>query len=211
MSNDKITGSFTKLLAMDAETTGLNFDTDDPSIGHQPVSWGFIVADALTLHPIEEIYIEIKWNETSKMARKADPTFGVSAEKIHGLTFPHLEEHGVTEEEAVVQIANLIIKHFGPTALVKTLGHNVTMFDLPFLRAQLRRHNIDIPFSSRHYDSNSVGFITTGAYTSDSLFSTMGFDTRSSHNALDDTRLALESCRRIRVLWNSLVKVNAND
>jgi len=209
MSYDTPKGYFEKLLAMDCETTGLDWDGDNPSNGHQAVSWGFIVADGKTLKPIEELYVEIKWNDASKAARKLDPQFGVAAANIHGLTYDHLEKNGISEEEAVVKIANLIIKYWGPTTLIKALGHNVHMFDVPFLRDLFRRHDIELPLGGRHYDSNSVGFITTGAYISDALFDTMGFDSRDSHDALEDARMALESCRRIRVLWDSKVGVNA--
>jgi len=209
--NDKPRGCFENLLAIDCETTGLDWDADDPSNGHQAVSWGMIVADGKTLKPIEELYVEIKWNNDSKETKKTDPEFGVSAANIHGLTYEYLEKNGITEEEAVVKIANLIIKYWGPTAQVKTLGHNVHVFDVPFLRAMFRRYNIELPLGSRHYDSNSVGFVTVGAYISDALFDTMGFDSRNSHNALEDAHMALESCRRIRVLWDANVGVKAYD
>lgn len=207
--DDKPTGYFEKLLAMDCETTGLDWNGDDPSNGHQAVSWGFIVADGKTLKPIEELYVEIKWNDESKAARKADPEFGKEAGRIHGLTYDYLEQNGVTEEEAVVLIANMIIKYWGPTCLIKALGHNVQMFDIPFLRAMFKRHGIVLPLGSRHYDSNSAGFIAVGSYTSDALFDTMGFDSRDSHNALEDTRMSLESCRRIRLIWDAKVGVHA--
>jgi len=207
--DDKPKGYFEYLLAIDCETTGLDWDADDPSNGHQPVSWGLIVADAKTLKSVEELYVEIKYNEASKLARASDPEFGVDAANIHGLTFKHLEEHAISEEEAVILIANLILKYWGPTSQVKTLGHNVHMFDMPFMRAMFRRYNIHIPFGSRHYDTNSIGFATVGAYVSDALFATMGFDNRNVHNALEDARMALESARRIKVLWNAKVGVNA--
>lgn len=209
MSFDNPKGYFEKILALDCETTGLNWKDDNPSIGHQAVSWGIIVADARTLKPIEELYLEIKWNNESRAAKKKDPSFGVSAAAIHKLTFEYLEKNGITEEDAVVQMANIIIKHWGPTSQVKTLGHNVHMFDLPFLRAMFRRHLIELPIGSRHYDSNSVGFATVGAYTSDGLFETMGFDSRGSHNALDDAHMALDSCRLIRELWNQKIGLRA--
>jgi DNA polymerase III epsilon subunit-like protein len=209
MSYDTPKGYFEKLLAIDCETTGLDWDGDDPSNGHQAVSWGLIVADAKTLKSVEELYVEIKWNDESKAARKVDPEFSVSAANIHGLTYDYLEKNGITEEEAVVLIANLILKYWGPTSLVKTLGHNVHVFDVPFLRAMFRRHGIDLPLGGRHYDSNSIGFATVGAYVSDALFDCMGFDSRNSHNALEDARMALESVRRVRVLWDAKVGVNA--
>ena len=49
---NKPRGYFEKILAMDCETSGLNFNAVDPSDGFQSVSWGFAVADAQTLKPI---------------------------------------------------------------------------------------------------------------------------------------------------------------
>lgn len=201
-------GAFNKLLAIDCETTGGRFGTDDYSVGHQAVSWGIVVADAQTLQPIEELYVEIKWNEESKASRRKDPTFGVIAANIHGLSFDYLEKHGMDEEDAVAAIGNLILKHFGPDSHIKCLGHNVHMFDVPFLRSLFRRFDIELKFGARHYDSNSIGFIT-GAFTSDALFATMGFDERNGHNALEDAKMSLEACRMIKVLWDAKVGVKA--
>lgn len=211
MTQDKPKGYFEKVLAIDCETTGIGPNRSNPSEGQQAVSWGVIVADAMTLKPIEELYVEIKYNEESRKARERDSNFGVDAAAIHGLSFKYLEEHGITEEEAVVKIANLIIKHWGPDMPIKALGHNVVSFDIPFLDEMFKRHGIVLQFGHRHYDTNSVGFVTTGSFTSDAFFSTMGFDTRGSHNALEDTKQSLECARRVRVLWNSKVGVHAYD
>jgi len=204
-SQTKQNGFFKHVLAMDSETTGLDFRADDPSDGHQPISWGIIVADTVTFEPIEELYLEIKWNAISIQSRKKDPTFGKKAEEIHGLTKSHLDENGVTEEEAVIQIANLIIKYWGPNNAIATLGHNVATFDMPFLRAMFRRHDIPLRFTNRHFDSNSLGLGTVGAFTSNSLFDTMGFDERTDHNALDDCKMSLDSFRIIKKLWTDMV------
>ena len=193
-------GSLDYILAIDAETTVLLFGADDPSEGHQAVSWGIIVADAKTLQPVEKLYVEIKWNELSKQKKKEDPTFGCAAAKIHGLTFNHLEQNGVDEEEAALLIATLILKYWGPTVTVKTLGHNVHSFDVPFLRAMFRRQGIDVRFGGRHYDTNSAGFIALETYNSDDLFTTIGYDTRQGHNALQDAEMALGSARAIRLI-----------
>lgn len=203
---DKPRGYFDFLLAMDCETTGLSYNTDDASIGHQAVSWGIIVADAKTLKPIEELYVEIKWNEQSVAARNQDPKFGKTAEKIHGLTFDHLDQNGMDESEAVLLIGSLIMKYWGPTVSIRTLGHNVHLFDLPFFRAMFRRHGIELSFGNRHYDTNSIGFVAFDTFNSDDLFERVGFDLRGTHNALDDAKMALESARRIRVLCQSAVE-----
>jgi len=211
MNIKKQAGYFEKILAIDAETTGLDFNNDDPSNGHQAVSWGIVVADTTTLKPVEELYVEIKWNQESKQRRMDDPRFGKKAESIHGLTFEYLEEHGMEEKDAVLAIANLIIKYWGPTNRINCLGHNVHVFDVPFLKSLFRRHKLDVLFSSRHCDSNSVGFTTVGAYTSNALFETMGFDPRDSHNALEDAKMSLESCRQISVLWKEMIQITSEN
>lgn len=215
MSTTRPVGSFDYLLAIDCETTGLCFNSDDvtnnPNTGehHQTVSWGVIVADAQTLKPIEELYVEIKWNQLSKRQRQNNPNFGERAESVHGLSYDYLEENGVTEEEAVLAIGNLIMKYWGPKGNIRTLGHNVHTFDMPFLRDLFRRNGIELSFGNRHYDTNSIGFCTVGSFNSDDLFSTMGMEARQTHNALDDAHMALESARRIRTLWNDMVGIKA--
>jgi DNA polymerase III epsilon subunit-like protein len=202
-------GYFKYVLAVDCETTGLDWEADDPSIGHQAISWGLVVADAETLIPIEELYLEVKWNDEMRAKRAADPEFGSGGTGIHGLTFAHLEEHGIPEDEAVVKILELIIKYWGPTQQVKCLGHNVISFDIPFLKSMLRRFGVEVRFGSRQIDTNGIGFATVGSYSSDALFAAMGFDNREGHNSLEDAKQALESTRRIRLLWDDFIGVKA--
>ena len=199
---NKPRGYFQYLLTIDCETTGLNFNSDDPSEGHQAVSWGVIVTDAETLKPIEELYVEIKWNEESKKQREENKKHGKRAEEIHGLTYDYLEENGVTEEEAVEQIGTLILKYWGPEVSIRTLGHNVHTFDMPFLRSMFRRNGIALKFGNRHYDTNSIGWCTFGTFNSDDLFELVGFDLRDKHNALDDARMALTAARTIRLVFD---------
>ena len=66
-------------------------------------------------------------------------------------------------------------------------------------------------FAHRQYDSNSIGWATIGSFTSDAFFSTMGFNTREAHNSLEDANMALESTRRLRVIWNDVVGLKAYD
>lgn len=205
-------GSFDYMLAIDCETTGLclNYETPvaNPKTGerHQAISWGIIVADAKTLKPIEKLYIEVKWNKASKAQRKEDSSFGTKAEQIHGLDFQYLEKNGVTEEEAVIQIGNLIVKYWGPTVSIRTLGHNVHLFDLPFLRDLFERMGVPLSFGNRHYDTNSIGFATLGTFNSDDLFEAVGFEKRGDHNALTDAEQALEATRIIRTIFRSALE-----
>lgn len=190
-------GYFEILLAMDCETSGLNFNAVDPSEGYQSIAWGFVVADAHTLKPIEKLYLEIKWDGKS--------TWSPQAEKVHGLSKEHLKENGVTSEEAAIIIGNLILKYWGPTVSIRTLGHNVATFDLWFLRRLMEENGITLNFGNRHVDTSSIGFVNWEVFTSDQLFDAVGLEERGVHNALDDALMALEAARRTRVLFQSLL------
>lgn len=204
-------GYFQYLLAIDCETTGLCFDAPtpvyDPETGerHQAVSWGIVVADAETLKPVDELYVEIKWNDESKKQQEKNPEFGKRAQQVHGLSRGYLEEHGFTEEQAVIAMATLILKYWGPEVSVRTLGHNVHMFDLPFFMDLFKRYGVDLTFGNRHYDTNSVGFVNYKTFNSDDLFECVGFDQRNAHNALDDAKMALEAARMTRVVFQQMI------
>jgi DNA polymerase III epsilon subunit-like protein len=192
----KPTGYFEKLLVMDAETTGLAFNSDDPSYDprtceeYQAVSWGLIVADSHTLNPIEELYVEVQWN--------GDSVWSPKAEAIHGLSKDYLLNNGVGEDEAVAQIANFVIKHWGPEVSIRALGHNVATFDIWFMKRMCRRHGIELKFGNRNIDTSTVGFVNYEVYTSDQLFELMGYDPRGDHNALEDAHMSLASARMTR-------------
>jgi DNA polymerase III epsilon subunit-like protein len=192
-------GHFDYVLAADCETTGLFFNEDDPSYNsktgqtHQSVSWGFIVADAVTLKPIEKLYIEIKYNGTSEWNDRAF--------KIHGLSKEYLAENGMSEEDAAAAIANLIIKYWGPTGNICLLGHNVVTFDMWFLKRLMRGQCIELKFGNRHIDTFSLGQCTIGIFNSDDLFDECGLPVREKHNALEDIEYTLESARRIKMIF----------
>lgn len=198
--NKKPRGHFDYFLAIDCETSGMSFGTDDPSINtktgqvYQSVSWGLIVVDATTLKAVEELYIEIKWDGESEWDKRA--------EKVHGLSLAHLEEHGMTSEEAVVAIAGLILKYWGPDVPVCLAGHNMQTFDMFFLKRLLRSQGIEIKFGNRHIDTNSIGFGVYQTYNSDDLFDVVGCAKRDKHNALDDARNVVRVIRVTRSLAN---------
>jgi hypothetical protein len=94
---------------------------------------------------------------------------------------------------------------------VMFLGHN-TEFDRRFTNQLM--NVIEIEFSvekqtefdswiQMHHvvlDTSSTGCITMGLFKSDLLFESMGYEDRKDHNALDDARQTLGTCRTIREL-----------
>lgn len=201
MSSDKPRGYLTRLLGIDCETSGLFFNGDNPALGdgtqgyYQAVSWGLVVINAETLQPIEKLYLEVKWDGKSIWSPKA--------EAVHGLSKAHLEEHGVSRTEAVEEIGNLILNHWGPSSPVCVLGHNPS-FDLSFLKADLRSEGLEVRFGSKVVDTNSIGFAVFNTHNSDDLFELVGVK-RGEHNALDDALAALKVVQTVRKLSDRLL------
>lgn len=199
MKKNERKGQFKFLLGLDCETGGVAMGCDDPSYNPKTgqifpsVSWGFVVLDGVTMKEVEHLYVEIKVAD--------DYSWEPKTESVHGLTKQHLEKNGITEEEAVMKIANLIIKYWGPDGYINLLGHNV-MFDKWFLQRLMRRQGIELKFSNRLCDTNGLGYLLFNSFTSDDLFELLGLKERGAHNALEDIRLTAEAVRRIRKIMN---------
>lgn len=184
---------FEKILATDVETSGLTKGGCDPSINHQIISIGMIVASTSDFKPQAELYLEIQHNGKDK--------WDSYAEAIHGLSKQHLKEHGSTEEAAAEKIAMFLYEHFGTERAITCLGQNVGSFDVMFIKKLLNKYDVPFKFSHRQMDTFSLSMPTVGAYSSDELFEIMGFPDRGKHNALDDARMALKSVHIINKMW----------
>jgi DNA polymerase III epsilon subunit-like protein len=190
-------GYFDRFLVIDCETSGLNFDHSNPDItdGYQSLSWGLIVSDLKTMKPIDELYVEIKWDGVSKWHHKA--------EQVHGLSKKYLEENGMDEEDAAIEIAQFIHTYFDVDDTIICMGHNVARFDIPFLKKLLIKHGFPASISHRCLDSSSLAAMTIGTYTSQGLFDELGIKRGDVHNALTDSRATLQACRIIRKMFQS--------
>lgn len=195
-------GHFKYALAVDCETTGLfmNSATPDhnPDTGeyYQPVSWGLVVVDMELNEIVDKLYVEIVHDGVSLW----DP----GAERVHHLSQQYLKDNGVTEEEAVVLMLTTILKYWGPDSHINLIGHNVATFDMHFLRSMFRRHEVEVLFSQRVIDSNSVMKATFNCNTSDEAFDLLGI-VREDHNALEDAIASAQCILMVRQLWNELV------
>lgn len=194
-----------KVFAIDCETSGANFDSnksqsnDSVAKGYQAVSWGIVVADVETFEPIDELYVEIKWNGYSK--------WDLKAQNIHGLTKEYLEENGVDEEEAVVMILEFIMKHADIKKPLYFLGHNVMSFDVPFFRDLLFRYGVEnVKFGHRYFDTFSLSMGTVKEFDSNTLFSRVGYEDREEHNSLADAKYSLGVYRKVHKAWNQMLK-----
>ena len=192
-------------LCLDWETSGAVFGGDSTK-DHQGLAFGAIVFNTANFSIVEKLYIEIKFNAAKYKWTEA-------AEKIHGLTIQHLEEHGVSQEDGAIALAELILKYWGTDSKVMFLGHN-PIFDIRFT-AQLmataeiefsveKSTNFDSWIQLHHVilDTSAAGFITMGLFKSDLLFEKIGFPERGEHNALADAEQTLETCAALRALTN---------
>lgn len=202
MVNASARGYFGKILVMDSETSGLNVNHDDPSVGYQAVSWGLIVVDANTMKILDELYIEIKWNGEAKWDKKA--------ENIHGLTKEYLEVNGLTEEEAVVEIANFVYKHWPPDSefssqrSIRCAGHNVSTFDVFFMRQLFRKFELEFRTGNRFIDTSTLGWAVFDCFNSDDAFEMIGV-VRKEHNALEDARASYQLIKTVRTLSKIMI------
>lgn len=188
---------FDKIVAFDCETSGLSFDTLDPSVGYRMISAGLIVADC-HFKPIEELYVEFKWGDSTA-------SWSSQAEGIHGLSRAYLDANGVTDVEGAEQIGGLLYDQFGMETPITLLGTNPASFDQFYLKNFLVSQGIPFKFSHRMLDTFSLGYGTVGAWTSDELFEILGFKKRDKHNALEDARMSLKSFELLHSLWQSQV------
>jgi len=199
-------GYFDRVLVIDTETSGLMRGSANPCVNlktgeyYQMVSVGLVVADTVTLKPADNLYVEIKWDGESLWDK--------GAERKHGLTKEHLEKNGVEDIEALAQIVDFISTYWSSGAeyakdrIIHCMGHNVSSFDIWFLRKLFEKYDVPFfPHSNQFIDTNTIGWVTMGAFTSDKLFETIG-TIRNEHNALEDALLSLESARRVRKICN---------
>lgn len=200
----------TKLLGMDSETSGLAFagnvdlTNPDPSKDinnnkrYMAISWGFVVVDVQSQQIIDELYVEVKFDDV-----KYDWEY--AAEKTHGLTKEHLNKHGLTREDAAVTIVEFILKHWNINEAISTIGHNHVSFDLWFLRELLCEFNIMLKFANRHYDTN---YLTLGIYDvegSEELFRLFN-EVRVKHNALDDIKQTVNTFFETKRLFDIILR-----
>lgn len=198
-SNDQL------ILALDFETSSMFFrPCPSPSTNRetgeycQVVSGGFIVADINTFLPIASLYIEVKWDGIS--------VWHDGAFKVHGLSKQHLDDNGLTEEDAVLKIGEFLMEHFDCSRAIQLLGHNVASFDVHFLYDMFARQGVQLNISNRIVDTYSLGEVMLGAKSSDQLFWEMGLPNRdpAMHNALTDAEHALTVARKFKQIANKI-------
>lgn len=178
-------------LCLDFETTGSIFGGDSTAV-YQGISFGAAIFNLKDFTIVEELYREIKFDETKYK-------WNSNVERIHGLTREHLAEHGIDQEQAAVDLVSMLIKYFAIDEPIYFLGHHAD-FDISFMKQLCEPYGIMPQIAITKLDTASTGLIMFGIHKSDELFDFLALPKRSTHNALEDVRLTIEACRRMKMI-----------
>lgn len=184
-------------LCIDWETSGSDFDGDS-SIAYQGIAFGAAIFKLDTFEIIDRMKRYIKFDD-----RKYKWT--ESAEKIHGISKSFLNENGISQEEAALDLANFVFSYFGPAPKVMVLGHNVD-FDIAFTKQLLIPYEVMFKIHHVKLDTSVAGLIAFGKYKSDQLFELVGLADRGTHDPLQDVEYTIELAKSIRLLVNSALE-----
>lgn len=186
-------------LAIDWETSGSDFTAGQSHVLYQGISFGAVIFDSQTLEPLETLYRELHFDDTKYQ-------WSTAAQDVHGLSREHLAEHGVSREEALVDLLDLILRWIGPGNKVQFLGHNA-QFDIDFTQQLAGDFGVEIVPHHVVMETSGAAYILTGKYRSNDVFEIFTGTVREKHhNALDDALLALEVCRNMRAIYNSVME-----
>jgi oligoribonuclease (3'-5' exoribonuclease) len=185
-------------LALDWETSGYRAPSKGQTYAdfHQGLSFGAKVVDMRSLEVVEELYLEIQY----------DPkyTWDQGAAKVHGLTKERLA-NGVTQQDAAITLANLIMKYFG-TEDVILIGHRV-YFDRDFTNQLFDSIDIKVNWHPTLIDVSAVSTIMLEMSRSEAIFQALGMPPRKDHNAMEDISMSLEVLRILkRYLVNGMLQ-----
>lgn len=177
-------------LSFDCETSGL---IEGVYVGkHQMISFGAVIFDCRTYEVIDKLYVEIKFDDTK--------VWDDYAEKVHGLSREYLAEHGVHEEDALVQLLEMLLKYFGPEEEILIMAHNPN-FDKAWLRDLFQRYDVNAKIWFRAIDTCSVAIAMLEVVRSDDLYAATGLEKRGQHNALQDALYSIEAMKYVKDLY----------
>lgn len=186
-------------LAIDWETSGSDFEGASHK-SYQGISYGAVIFDTSTFEPVETLYRELQFDATKYK-------WSEQAEAIHGLSREHLEKNGIPRDEALADLLDLILRYIGSESKVMFLGHNV-QFDIDFTMQLVHDFNLELKVHHVMLETSGAGYIAIGKYRSDDVFEFFtGRKREGSHNALDDSLMALETARNMRALMNAALEL----
>jgi hypothetical protein len=183
-----------KVASVSVETTGFNKFSDNKAELYQIISFAIIIADATTFETIESAYGEVKWDRRSIWEPKL--------ESVHGFTVEHLDEHGMSSEDAATVIADILFRHFGSKPVV-LLGHNVGTFAYWFIKDILDKYDIDLFISVRMLDTFTLAKTLFGIDNSKDLFKLIG-KPDAVVNSLSKANMSRQFFRQTKLHWDNM-------
>lgn len=174
-------------LGIDFETSGYSYPNFASK--HQGISFGAAIFDVRTFEVVDSLYREIKFD-----ASKYEWNYG--AEKVHGLSREHLEQHGVTQQQAAEDLVKFIFNKIGAEDII-LLGHRV-YFDRAFTDQLMDSIDIQLSYHPTVIDTLSLGTIFLEKTKSDDVFSELQLPPRGLHNSLEDILYTIESVRKLK-------------
>lgn len=186
-------------LCLDWETSGATWGASEYAKDWQGVSYGAVIFDFENLSPVKTLYREIKYTPVGPHGEKWG--WSKEAENIHGLSIEHLAQHGVSQEEAAMDLAELLLEYMGPKPFVPFLGHNRD-FDVAFTKQLFSTVGFDFNLHHVHMDTSGLGMLMLGIFKSNDLFDFLALPPREKHNSLEDALMTLEAAKRLRSMVN---------
>lgn len=191
-----------RALCLDWETSGSEWGADS-SVEHQGVSFGAVIFDTATLLPVKTLYREIQFDPNLGLAWQGKQyKWSEEAQAIHGLSRERLATSGVTQADAAIDLAELILEYFDPQRPILFMGHNVD-YDIRFTEQLMQPYEIMFKVAHTKLDTSGAAWINFGIHKSNDMFDFLGLQEREEHNALEDALMTLEAARRMRMLAQS--------
>jgi len=189
-----------KYLAVHIDTTGINYDGDDPSEGYEIVAICLMVCN----EDFDILHTGTFYNAS------VDDGMLKASERYHGITSAVMEEVGLPEEEFVAEFVSFIVEHYMEEVdtPIKCLGHNVATFTIPFLQNRLlNKYELPIKFSSNVLDTYSVLVPTVGDITLGQMIGIFGEenDTDEYSSTCYKCRLFVNIFKRVKQIWKKKV------
>lgn len=175
------------ILCIDWETSG--YSLPNYASKHQGISFGAVIADARTFEPVESLYREIKFDKTKYI-------WDSGAQSVHGLSQEHLQIHGVDQETAAYELADMVNRYMGNDSVL-VLGHRVH-FDKSFTNQLLDSVGMEFTYHPTTIDSCSMSTVLLELTYSEDIFTTLGLPPRGQHNAMEDILYTLESVKKMK-------------
>jgi len=176
-------------LLIDFETSGSDV-TNKNHQQYQGISLGALIVNMEKFEVVDDYYVEIKFNASKYL-------WSEEAEKVHGLTKDYLEANGVSQQEALGGLLEVIMRWIGFTDKLFIMGYNID-FDKGFMQQLFDDCEVPINFHHIMIDPAPMAYFFVQEYRSDKVFELFSSMTREVHNALEDCYICFDALKTMR-------------